>query len=409
MPKTYTNLLEKRLTNQVLAISYDKLDLITSQVTLRLLAGQALDQTVVSTQHSSISSTEIPIVEVFDSLVAKNGAGISGFTSYESIASDLTSYVESGHKKILMYIDSPGGEVAGLFALTDYMQSLKAQGVELVGITDGLCASAAYAIGSACSSLYATAGCEIGSIGVIIALIDTTEMDKEDGLKYTILRSKDEKALGNPHEATTEKVISNFEAKLSEYDTLFNNMVAKCKPKLTIDAIISMKGNTFLSNKALELNLIDGIVVSVQDYINSLASNKSSQQPNTRGISMSETMTLEAALAQVGSLSTELMSVKASLATAEAKGKSEEQQRILGILKAATTFNQPVSSTEKLISKGYSAEQAVDMFELAVESKQAANAVNTSGSNASLGLNSGIAKLHSEKPQGSLNFDTRDF
>lgn len=112
---------------------------------------------------------------------------------------------------------------------------------------------------------------------------------------------------------------------------------------------------------------------SLNEITNSLAQNKSSNQPTTRGL----TMTLEEALLAKDSLQAELTNVKATLATATASGKQEEQQRILGILKAATTFNQPIASVEKLVTKGYSADQAVDMFELAAEAKQQASAVNT--------------------------------
>ena len=157
--KSYQHILSKRLTNQVLAIAYDKLDTITSQVTLRLLQGLPLALDVEPTNHNKVASKTIPVIEVFDSLVAKGGAGASGFTSYESIASTLQTLVAEGKNKIVMYIDSPGGEVSGLFALTSYMKSLKEQGVSLIGVTDGLCASAAYAIGSACSTLHATNAC----------------------------------------------------------------------------------------------------------------------------------------------------------------------------------------------------------------------------------------------------------
>ena len=403
MSKSYHNILSKRLSNQIVAIAYDKFDTITSQVTIRLMQGAALEQGVPTTPHTSVESKDLPVIEVFDSLVAKGGAGSSGFTSYESIAGQLGYLVATGHKDILMYIDSPGGEVAGLFALTSYMSDLRSKGINLIGLTDGLCCSAAYAIGSACSKLVATASSEIGSIGVITALVDVTEADKEDGYKYTILRSKSDKALGNPHEPTTDKIVSKVEAKLAEYDTIFNTEVNKNRPSLSVESIISMKGNTFLGETALSLSLIDAIIPNIQSFIenNSLAQNKSSIQPTTRGL----TMTLEEALLAKDSLQAELTNVKATLATATASGKQEEQQRILGILKAATTFSQPIASVEKLVSKGYSADQAVDMFELAAEAKQSAQAVNTANA-VDAGAIANALQANNEAKESSWNAKT---
>jgi len=378
MSKQYSNILSKRLNNQVFALTANKLDVITSQVTLRLMANQALATDIYPSAKAAVISDKLPIISVFDSLVSKGGAGSSGFTSYESITSQLKTLVAEGSKKIILNIDSPGGEVAGLFGLTDYMQKLKLSGVELIGITDGMCCSAAYAIGSACSSLYATVSSEIGSIGVITALVDATEADAQDGLKFTIVRSKTDKALGNPHEPTSEAVITEVEKKLSIYDNIFNSTVSANRPQLTIESIIAMKGSTFLGEEALSLNLIDAIIPSLQTFLDeqtSLASNKGTTTTNlsTRG----NTMDLEQALAAKAALEAELTTVKASLASAEAKGKQDEQARLLGIFSAGAAFGLPVASITKVAQAGFSLEQATMNFELVKESMQAATAINT--------------------------------
>lgn len=374
MDKSYKHIIEKRLTNQPLMISVDKLDVITSEVTMRLLAGQPLDRDLSPRQPAEIQS-KLPIIDVFGSLVAKGGAGASGFTSYESITSQLNYLVENGYTNIGLYIDSPGGEVAGCFALTDYMFSLREQGITLIGLTDGSCTSAAYAIGSACSKLYATAGSILGSIAVITAVVDATEADAQEGLKYHIIRSKSDKALGNPHEPTTDKIITEVEKRLLQYDNIFNASVTKYRPSVSMGTIVSLKGGTVLAEEALSLGLIDAIIPSIQEFINSttnsLASNKSSIN-NPRGFKM----TLEEALAANIKLHEENTSLKASLASIEAKGRLDEQQRILGILKAGDTFKMSVGDITKDIVSGATPEAATSIYERIAEATQAANSVS---------------------------------
>ena len=71
--------------------------------------------------------------------------------------------------------------------------------------------SAAYAIGSAAQQVYATESSTVGSIGVIMSLVDVTEADKANGYSYTILRSKEDKAIYNPHEQISSAVIDKNE------------------------------------------------------------------------------------------------------------------------------------------------------------------------------------------------------
>jgi hypothetical protein len=138
---------------------------------------------------------------------------------------------------------------------------------------------------------------------------------------------------------------------------------------------------------------------------NSLASNKSSQQPNTRGITMSE-MTMESVLAKNVELSSALANANASLASAEQRGKQEEQTRILGILKSGTTFGIGANSIEKVILAGFTSEQATMNFEMAKEAAQAMATPNTAGTQ-SFGAVAG-ASAQATKLQGNTQW-TKEF
>ena len=376
----YSRLLT-RLYNQPLAIAQSKLDVLTSEVTLKLLAGESLPSIQIASKQDSEPSTAI--IKVFDSLVSKNGGGDSGSTSYEYVTSQINDAISAGNTKLTFYIDSPGGEVSGLFGLAAFIASLPSKyGVETVAVTDGMATSAAYVIAASCQSILATSSSIIGSIGVIMTLINVAEADKKAGVSYTILRSKEDKALINPHEPFATRAIEDSVKMLGVLDTIMNNAVTSYRPKLSLDTITKLAGNTILAEEALSLGLIDGIVTSFSEVMTTEVPQQLLTTTN-KGINM----TLEEALAKNIELSSELQSLKASTTLEVAKAKQTEQDRVLGILDAAATFKLSADLATKRIKAGASIADTVEMFEGIKEALQMSGAVDTS-----LALQSSLTK-----------------
>jgi ClpP class serine protease len=380
----HSKLIEKRLAGVPLAISQQKLEVITSEVTLRLLAGDAL-LPFEPMVKPNLSKNGLSIVNVSGSLVAKNGFfGGSGSTSYESIVNQTKSFLDSGAKEIYFNIDSGGGEVAGLFATSDYIASLEAKGIKTIALVDGMACSAAYALAAACSEVYATNSSELGSIAVITSLVSQVEADAQRGYTYTILRSKDKKSLGNPHEAITPEALASLTTRLSEFDTIFNSTVNKYRPQVSITDIISWEGETFLAEEALSLGLIDKIIPSVQMFLDEQPTKPLSlanaavkgTSINLRDNKMEEIAQLQAKIIQ---LQEENHKLSADKSLAEASAKQAEQARCLGILSAADTFGSiSLSAITKQISAGFTQEQVIANFEMLKEATQKATALDTS-------------------------------
>jgi ClpP class serine protease len=360
-----------RLINTPLAISQDKLSIITSNVVLPLVQGN----TINSLPEEQIQERQ-PIqgmVTVFDSLVAKNGGGDSGSTSYYNIQQQVKYLIESGCTNINFYIDSPGGEVAGLFGLCSFISSLPTKyGITTRGFTDGSATSAAFAILSSCQERYATEGANLASIGVIMTLMDVTEADKKEGVKYTFLRSKEEKALFNPHETMDVELIKELTTVLMAKDKIFNNFIVNATG-VSEQVIKDLKGKVILADEALKLNLITGIVSSFDEF--SSMSDISKKKSLTKG---NNAMTLEEALVQLSAKETELQATKAQVSLEIAKAKNEEKERCLTIIEAASTFMLPSSAAVKSIKSNASTEQTLMMFEIIKESQQIGNPVTGS-------------------------------
>jgi len=164
--KNYTRVLS-RLYNTPLYISNSKLDILSSEIVTKLLMKETLSADVQPTEHTVVNNSvpNVGIINVFDSLVSKTGGGISGFTSYESITNQIKNIVTTGIDVLIFNIDSPGGEIAGLFPLTDLIASIpKTHGIKTATFSDGTVASAAYAIAAATQVIYATETTVLGSL-----------------------------------------------------------------------------------------------------------------------------------------------------------------------------------------------------------------------------------------------------
>lgn len=365
-----------RLYNTPLLISQDKLEVISSEVTLKLLAGAPLSKNVATSTDKPVqSSDKIAVIKVFDSLVSKGGAGESGYTSYESITNQIKAAVASGVSKIGFYIDSPGGEAFGNFPLASLIASLPSQGIETFSFTDGAMHSAAYAIGSSAQRIYATASSSVGSIGTLITLVDKTKAIEDAGIKYTILRSKPEKALGSPIEGYSEEALAKYQAILEEMDSLFNQTVSTNRPILSVEDIIAMKGASFMASKGLELNLIDSIVASFDEVL----SIESSLLQTKRGT----TMTLEEAQAKLVAKEQELATMQAQVTGLVAKAIADERVRCEEILSAASTLKISQEQAIKRIKAGTSKEDSLEIFTAIAEAVGVASAIDTSASSSS--------------------------
>jgi ClpP class serine protease len=297
----------------------------------------------------------------------------------------LQAAVDKGFTNILMNIDSPGGEVTGLFALTHYMRGLTAKGINLYSYIDGMSTSAAFAIAAATGKRYATNTSLIGSIGAIMVHVETSKADATAGRTYTIFRSKPEKALGDSHTQLSPEMKDKFQTLLDNMDTLFNNDVLANMPNLSLQNIIDMKGSEFIAADALQLGLIDSIVSGVDSAISMAMQNSKTKadisaksHQTHKGVKMNEeelkTMLLQAQM--------EIATLKAESAVLADTTRLAEQTRVLGILASCTTLKLPLDMAVKHIQRGYSAEASLEMQTDVAEELAKVHALDTNSGNA---------------------------
>jgi hypothetical protein len=136
-----------------------------------------------------------------------------------------------------------------------------------------------------------------------------------------------------------------------------------------------MKGASFMSNKGLELNLIDSIVASFDEVLSIESKSSSLNQPK-RG----KTMTLEELKAQLSAKEQELATMQTQVTGLVAKAIADERVRCTDILSAANTLKISQEQAIKRINAGTSKEDSLEIFTAIAEAVGKATAIETTSS-----------------------------
>lgn len=186
----------------------------------------------------------------------------SGATGYDGIARKLRAALSDNDvRAIWLDIDSPGGEVSGLFALVrEIAMSTQSEtgGKPIWAYANEMACSAAYAIASVCDKVYAPKEAIVGSIGSIIMHTDFSEMLDENGIKVTMIRGGERKARGGPYEALDDATLSKLLDAVEKTRVEFAGYVAMGR-NLDVDAVLATEADWFDGEEADDLGLIDGV------------------------------------------------------------------------------------------------------------------------------------------------------
>ena len=137
-------------------------------------------------QGFTVTPNGIAIISIVGTLVKRAGAidAASGLLSYATVENMLLdAATDPAVKAILMDIDSPGGEVGGVFDLAELI--LQAKETKPVWAVADDAFSAAYLLASAADRIYLSQTAGVGSVGVIAVHVDDSERDAKEGRHFT--------------------------------------------------------------------------------------------------------------------------------------------------------------------------------------------------------------------------------
>ena len=181
-------------------------------------------------------------------------------TSYEEIHNaivDAQSHPDIS--AVLLDIDSPGGEVSGLFDLVDFIHAAK-DTRPIYAVANDMAFSAAYAIASATSKIFINRTSGVGSIGVVATHVDVSEADKKDGIKYTTVFAGSKKNDLSPHEPISDDAVSDIQKEVNRLYDMFVATVARNR-NLSAELVKATQAATYYGEEAIKNGLADEIVV----------------------------------------------------------------------------------------------------------------------------------------------------
>jgi len=181
---------------------------------------------------------------------------ISGGTSIEMLDAQFSEALKNDAvKNILFNFDTPGGAAQGVpeFA-SRIFNAAQTSTKSIVGYCE-CAASAGYWMASQCDSLYCSEAAPIGSIGVIMTIMDDTRAMKNQGVDPVVIRSGELKAPGNG--PITPNQMTSLQDRVQQIFGMFKDGVSRARPNLDIESVST--GDVWLGKRAVEMGLVDDI------------------------------------------------------------------------------------------------------------------------------------------------------
>lgn len=255
--------LATRVFNQPLAIEPGKLDAVMNVLGPRLdLKGfQAQDPFGFDDDdHLDSQAEDVALVPILGTLVhrAMGAAPPSMLISYGEIIKLVQSAADSPSiKSIVLDIDSPGGEVNGMFEAVEAIRTARTA-KPVYAIVDEMAASAAFALASAADKIIIPQTGTVGSVGVLALHVDQSAKNKQDGLNHTFITSGSQKLDGNPHEPLGNDAQSRISAEVGRVAGLLFDTVARNRG-LSRDAVARQDAALFHGQQAVTAGMADSL------------------------------------------------------------------------------------------------------------------------------------------------------
>lgn len=263
-----------------------------------------------------------------------------GGTSYESIKEDFEALLEEGAKTVAFIVESGGGEAYGMMDTGNYLRRLADENdVKIVSYIDGLSASAAYGLTAISDEIISNKSSEIGSIGVLIRLMNDSKALEKEGYERTFITAGDEKIPFAADGSFRKEFIDDLQYKVDTLYQEFVEYVAEHR-NISIEAVRNTQAKTFLAGDAVRLGLADKLMTQEEFY--SYLSGEA--QNNVNGSSMKDRIFKftksedKSEMTQLADMQSQLEALTAELSTAQlAVAELASTKEAMATLQAAFT------------------------------------------------------------------------
>lgn len=167
---------------------------------------------------------------------------------------------DSEVKNILLNFDSPGGTDTGVFEFSKRLSDLT-QLKPIYAFTETKMCSAAYWMASKCTGIIATPSAKVGSIGVYMAMLDSSQKSEREGVKMYLFEAGKHKAVGL--RPPTEEEVKMIQKRVDDLHTQFKTEVNE-KRAISDEY---MEGLVYSGQETIESGLVDSLVYSLSEAL----------------------------------------------------------------------------------------------------------------------------------------------
>ena len=209
----------------------------------------------------------VAVIQIDDVLVNSGKYGLK----YGFIRSQIQAALDDPKiSAILLDVDSPGGMVSGCQELAAFISEAAAK-KPMAAFTSSLMASAAYWIGSATGRVFCTETASVGSIGVIMTLVDCSKMLEDFGIRINVIASGKFKAAGHPAMQLSDEARAYFQTHAGNIHAVFRREVAKAMGLDESKSETWGDAQIFLGADAVNVGLATAVVSGLDVAVNRLS------------------------------------------------------------------------------------------------------------------------------------------
>lgn len=233
------------------------------------------------TQEDQQPEEDLPfMLEVVDGIGVINISGpIISKSSWWSQYLEVASYPDirealiaatndSSVHSILLNIDSPGGSANGVDDVGTLIAQINRDHVSVDAYSKGSMDSAAYWLAASAGRIYSSRLASVGSIGVITTHFDVTKQLEMDGVKPTVFRAGEFKALGGPYETLSDTAKQIIQTHL---EVIYNEFIAQVASgrRVSTETVRNTMadGREFFGFQAAAAGLTDGVMSLDQMFL----------------------------------------------------------------------------------------------------------------------------------------------
>lgn len=365
------------LFNRPLMISESKLNVILHALGPRFSLDMnalppVIDMAQISDQERNRSgykaSAGVGIIGIYGPLMHRIMASdypSGGPTTYADIrrAFDL-AMVDDAVQSIVLEIDSPGGEVHGVFDLADHIFMSRGQ-KPITAVINESAYSAGYLLASAADRIIIPRTGGAGSIGVIATHADFSRAEDAAGITVTHIFAGARKADFSPHQPLGTDAHVMLQGMVDDTYEMFSDTVARHR-KMSVKAVKATEAGVYEGKKAVSAGLADEVQAADKAIASSrgktgrtmITATKTASHTSSKEKTMDITQLKENhpdLVAQIVTEARQGMIAAAEAATAQALAVTAEQSRICGLVTAAFG-EEPGKKLSAVAAKGLTAE-----------------------------------------------------